>query len=97
MTFIFLIAAYIILFFSSFMRSNITVYFALLIFVMLGSSRTKHEWLTILLIILQMVISVGMIVLKLYGYVQSNYLLFVSAIGVLIVISMSLEMILKRQ
>lgn len=96
MTIVYFLVPYLIFLFSVIMRSNLTAYFALLMFGVLGAAQMKHKWLAVLLMTLQAIISVGMIYLNVNGYTQSNYLLFIGVISVIMLVSMGFEMITNR-
>ena len=96
MTLVFFLVPYVIILFSFIMRSNLTAYFAFLMFGVLGASRMRHKWLAVLLMTLQAIISAGMIYLNIDDYTQSNYLLFIGTISIIMLISMVFEMIIGR-
>ena len=96
MTIVYFLVPYVIILFSVIMRSNLTAYFGLLMLGVLAASHMKHKWLAVLLMTLQAVISAGIIYLNINDYTQSNYLLFIGTISIIMLISMVFEMIINR-
>ena len=96
MTIVYFLVPYVIMLFSIIMRSNLTAYFGLLMLGVLAASHMKHKWLAVLLMTLQAIISAGIIYLNINDYTQSNYLLFIAAISIIMLISMGFEMIIDR-
>ena len=96
MTIVYFLVPYVIILFSIIMRSNLTAYFGLLMLGVLAASHMKHKWLAVLLMTLQAVISAGIIYLNINDYTQSNYLLFIETISIIMLISMVFEMIINR-
>lgn len=96
MTIVYFLVPYVIILFSVIMRSNLTAYFGLLMLGVLAASHMKHKWLAVLLMTLQAVISAGIIYLNINDYTQSNYLLFIGTLSIIMLISMVFEMIINR-
>lgn len=96
MTIVYFLVPYVIILFSVIMRSNLTAYFGLLMLGVLAASHMKHKWLAVLLMTLQAVISAGIIYLNINDYTQSNYLLFIGTISIIMLVSMGFEMIIDR-
>ena len=96
MTIVYFLVPYVIMLFSIIMRSNLTAYFGLLMLGVLAASHMKHKWLAVLLMTLQAVISAGIIYLNINDYTQSNYLLFIGTISIIMLVSMGFEMIIDR-
>ena len=96
MTIVYFLVPYVIILFSIIMRSNLTAYIGLLMLGVLAASRMERKWFALLLMTLQAIISAGMIYLNIDDYTQSNYLLFIGTISIIMLISMVFEMIIGR-
>jgi len=96
MTIVYFLVPYVIMLFSIIMRSNLTAYIGLLMLCVLAASHMKHKWFAVLLMVLQAILSAGMIYLNMNDYTQSNHLLFIGVISIIMLISMVFEMIINR-
>ena len=96
MTIVYFLVPYVIILFSIIMRSNLTAYIGLLMLGVLAASHMKHKWFAVLLMVLKAILSAGMIYLNMNDYTQSNHLLFIGVISIIMLISMVFEMIINR-
>ena len=96
MTIVYFLVPYVIILFSVIMRSNLTAYFGLLMLGVLAASRMERKWFALLLMTLQAIYSAGIIYLNINNYTQSNYLLFIGVISIIMLVSMGFEMIVDR-
>ena len=96
MTLVYFLVPYVIMLFSIIMRSNLTAYIGLLMLGVLAASRMERKWFALLLMTLQAIYSAGIIYLNINNYTQSNYLLFIGVISIIMLVSMGFEMIVNR-
>ena len=96
MTIVYFLVPYVIILFSIIMRSNLTAYIGLLMLGVLAASHMKRKWFAVLLMTLQAICSAGIIYLNINNYTQSNYLLFIGVISIIMLVSMGFEMIVDR-
>ena len=96
MTLVYFLVPYVIMLFSIIMRSNLTSYIGLLMLGVLAASRMKRKWFAVLLMALQAIYSAGIIYININNYTQSNYLLFIGVISIIMLVSMGFEMIVNR-
>ena len=76
-------------------RSNITLLFAPLSIAMLVFHYKGYKIISALLMLLQGVLTAFMVYLRLQGYVQSDYLLYLSAVSILMLVSMTVELFIR--
>ena len=95
MQFLFGSASYILILMGFYQRSNITLLFAPLSIAMLFFHYKGYKVISVLLMVLQCVITVFALGLRLQGYVQSDYLLYLSAISILMLVSMTVELFIR--
>jgi len=79
------------------MRSNLTFYLILVMIISIVASLAKHKWIAIIPLTIQGAISIGMVCMRLLGYTESNYFLYVSAISATIIISTIIEMRIEKK
>ncbi len=96
MTIVYFLVPYVIMLFSIIMRSNLTAYIGLLMLGVLAASHMKRKWFAVLLMTLQTIYSAGIIYLNINNYTQSNHLLFIGVISIIMLVSMGFEMIVDR-
>ena len=95
MQFLFGSASYILILMGFYQRSNITLFFAPLSIAMLAFHYKGYKIASVLLMLLQGVLTAFMMYLRLQGYVQSDYLLYLSAISILMLVSMTVELFIR--
>ena len=95
MQFLFGSASYILILMGFYQRSNITLLFAPLSIAMLVFHYKGYKIISALLMLLQVVLTAFMVYLRLQGYVQSDYLLYLSAISILMLVSMTVELFIR--
>ena len=97
MQFIFGLASYVLILMGFYQRSNITLLFAPLSIAMLVFHYKGYKTISALLMLLQVVLTAFMVYLRVQGYVQSNYLLYLSAVSILMLLSMTVELFIKSR
>lgn len=95
MQFLFGSASYVLILTGFYQRSNITLLFAPLSIAMLVFHYKGYKIISALLMLLQVVLTAFMVYLRLQGYVQSDYLLYLSAISILMLVSMTVELFIR--
>ena len=95
MQFIFGLASYVLILMGFYQRSNITLLFAPLSIAMLVFHYKGYKIISALLMLLQVVLTAFMVYLRVLGYVQSDYLLYLSAVSILMLVSMTVELFIK--
>ena len=95
MQFIFGLASYVLILMGFYQRSNITLLFAPLSIAMLVFHYKGYKIISALLMLLQVVLTAFMVHLRVQGYVQSDYLLYLSAISILMLVSMTVELFIR--
>ena len=95
MQFLFGLASYVLILMGFYQRSNITLLFAPLSIAMLVFHYKGYKIISALLMLLQSVLTVFMMYLRMQGYVQSDYLLYLSAISILMLVSMTVELFIR--
>jgi len=76
MTIVYFLVPYVIMLFSIIMRSNLTAYIGLLMLGVLAASHMKRKRFAVLLMVLQAILSAGMIYLtRSYTFVKKNRIL----------------------
>ena len=97
MQFLFGLASYVLILTGFYQRSNITLLFAPLSIAMLVFHYKGHKIVSALLMLLQGVLTIFMVCLRVQGYVQSDYLLYLSAISILMLVSMTVELFIRAR
>ena len=92
MQIVFGLASYIFILMGFYQRSNITLLFAPLTIAMLVLHYKQCKIATVIFMLLQGVLTAFMMHLRMQGYVQSDYLLYLSAISILMLVSMTVEL-----
>ena len=95
MQFIFGLASYVLILMGFYQRSNITLLFAPLSIAMLVFHYKGYKIISALLMLLQVVLTAFMVYLRVHGYVQSDYLLYLSAVSILMLVSMTVELFIR--
>lgn len=95
MQFIFGLASYVLILMGFYQRSNITLLFAPLSIAMLVFHYKGYKIISALLMLLQVVLAAFMVYLRVQGYVQSDYLLYLSAVSILMLVSMTVELFIR--
>ena len=95
MQILFGLASYILILMGFYQRSNITLLFAPLTIAMLFFHYKGYKIISALLMLLQGVLTAFMVCLRVQGYVQSDYLLYLSAISILMLVSMTVELFIR--
>lgn len=95
MQFIFGLASYVLILMGFYQRSNITLLFAPLSIAMLVFHYKGYKIISALLMLLQVVLTAFMVYLRVQGYVQSDYLLYLSAVSILMLVSMTVELFIR--
>ena len=95
MQFLFGSASYILILMGFYQRSNITLLFAPLTIAMLVLHYKQCKIATVIFMLLQSVLTVFTMYLRMQGYVQSDYLLYLSAISILMLVSMTVELFIR--
>ena len=95
MQFIFGLASYVLILMGFYQRSNITLLFAPLSIAMLVFHYKGYKIISALLMLLQVVLTAFMVHLRVQGYVQSDYLLYLSAVSILMLVSMTVELFIR--
>lgn len=95
MQFIFGLASYVLILMGFYQRSNITLLFAPLSIAMLVFHYKGYKIISALLMLLQVILTAFMVYLRVQGYVQSDYLLYLSAVSILMLVSMTVELFIK--
>ena len=95
MQFLFGLASYVLILMGFYQRSNITLLFAPLSIAMLVFHYKGYKIISALLMLLQVVLTAFMVYLRLQGYVQSDYLLYLSTISILMLVSMTVELFIR--
>jgi hypothetical protein len=86
------VVPYAIAMISIYLRSNLCLYIAVLMLVALLFCRTRYKFVSVISMALQGALGAFMLYIKIANFVQSNYIYYVSAITVLIMIFTILEM-----
>jgi hypothetical protein len=89
---LFCVAPFAIVIISIYLRSNLCLYIAVLMFVALFFCQTRYKFVSVISMTLQGVLVAFMLHIRIVNFVQSNYIFYVSAITVLIMIFTILEM-----
>ncbi len=97
MQLIFGVVSYIFILFGMYQRSVISFILAPLSIAMLIFHYKECKVLTIVLMLLQGLLTAFMVYLRVKGLVQSDYLIYVSAISVLMLVSMTVEMFIQQK
>ena len=95
MQFLFGLASYVLILTGFYQRSNITLLFAPLSIAMLVFHYKGYKIISALLMLLQVILTAFMVYLRVQGYVQSDYLLYLSAVSILMLVSMTVELFIK--
>ena len=95
MQFLFGLASYVLILMGFYQRSNITLLFAPLSIAMLVFHYKGYKIISALLMLLQVILTAFMVYLRVQGYVQSDYLLYLSAVSILMLVSMTVELFIK--
>ena len=95
MQFIFGFASYVLILMGFYQRSNITLLFAPLSITMLVFHYKGYKIISTLLMLLQGVLTAFMVYLRVQGYVQSDYLFYLSAVSILMLVSMMVELFIR--
>ena len=95
MQFIFGLASYVLILMGFYQRSNITLLFAPLSIAMLVFHYKGYKIISALLMLLQVVLTAFMVYLRVHGYVQSDYLFYLSAVSILMLVSMTVELFIR--
>ena len=95
MQFIFGFVSYVLILMGFYQRSNITLLFAPLSIAMLVFHYKGYKIISALLMLLQVILTAFMVYLRVQGYVQSDYLLYLSAVSILMLVSMTVELFIK--
>ena len=95
MQFIFGLASYVLILMGFYQRSNITLLFAPLSIAMLVFHYKGYKIISALLMLLQGVLTAFMVYLRVQGYVQSDYLFYLSAVSILMLVSMMVELFIR--
>ena len=88
-------ASYVLILMGFYQRSNITLLFAPLSIAMLVFHYKGYKIISALLMLLQVVLTAFMVYLRVQGYVQSDYLLYLSAVSILMLVSMTVELFIR--
>ena len=97
MQFIFGLVSYILILYGMEQRSVLTLLFAPLSIAMLFFHYKEYKVITVVLMLLQGLLTAFMVYLRMQGIVHSDYLLYVSAISVLMLLSMTVEMFIQKK
>lgn len=97
MQLIFGVVSYIFILFGMYQRSAISFILAPLSIAMLIFHYKGYKVITVVLMLLQAFITTFMVYLRMQGIVHSDYLLYVSAISVLMLFSMTVEMFIQQK
>jgi hypothetical protein len=95
MQFIFGFASYVLILMGFYQRSNITLFFAPLSIAMLVFHYKGYKIISVFLMLLQGILTALAMYVRLQGYVQSDYLLYLSAISILMLVSMTVELFIR--
>ena len=95
MQFIFGLVSYILILYGMEQRSVLTLLLAPLSIAMLVFNYKGYKIASVLLMLLQGVLTAFMMYLRLQGYVQSDYLLYLSGFSILMLISMTVELFIQ--
>ena len=95
MQFIFGFASYVLILMGFYQRSNITLFFAPLSIAMLVFHYKGYKIISVFLMLLQGILTALAMYVRLQGYVQSDYLLYLSAISILMLVSMVVEFFIR--
>ena len=97
MQFIFGFASYVLILMGFYQRSNITLFFAPLSIAMLVFHYKGYKIISVIFMLIQSVLTAFMVCLRVQGYVQSDYLLYLSAISILMLVSMTVELFIRAR
>ena len=97
MQFIFGFASYVLILMGFYQRSNITLLFAPLSIAMLVFHYKGYKIISVFLMLLQGILTALAMYVRLQGYVQSDYLLYLAAISMLMLVSMTVELCIRPQ
>ena len=95
MQFLFGLASYVLILTGFYQRSNITLLLAPLSVAMLVCHYKGYKIISVLLMLLQGILTALAMYVRLQGYVQSDYLLYLSAISILMLVSMVVEFFIR--
>ena len=95
MQFIFGLVSYILILYGMEQRSVLTLLLAPLSIAMLVFHYKGYKIASVLLMLLQGVLTAFMMYLRLQGYVQSDYLLYLSGLSILMLASMTVELFIQ--
>ena len=95
MQFLFGLASCVLILTGFYQRSNITLLFAPLTVAMLVCHYKGYKIISVLLMLLQGILTALAMYVRLQGYVQSDYLLYLSAISILMLVSMVVEFFIR--
>ena len=95
MQFIFGLVSYILILYGMEQRSVLTLLFAPLSIAMLVFHYKGYKIASVLLMLLQGILTAFMMYLRLQGYVQSDYLLYLSGLSILMLASMTVELFIQ--
>ena len=95
MQFIFGFASYVLILMGFYQRSNITLFFAPLSIAMLVFHYKGYKIISVFLMLLQGILTALAMYVRLQGYLQSDYLLYLSAISILMLVSMKVELFIR--
>ena len=91
------VVSYIFILFGMYHRSVISFILAPLSIAMLFFHYKEYKVITVVLMLLQGLLTAFMVYLRMQGIVHSDYLLYVSAISVLMLFSMTVEMFIQQK
>ena len=97
MQLIFGVVSYIFILFGMYQRSVISFILAPLSIAMLIFHYNGCKIISVVLMLLQGILTAFMVYLRMQGIVQSDYLLYVSAISILMLFSMTVEMFIQKK
>ena len=95
MQFIFGFASYVLILMGFYQRSNITLLFAPLSIAMLVLHYKGYKIISVFLMLLQGILTALAMYVRLQGYVQSDYLFYLSAVSILMLVSMTVELFIR--
>ena len=95
MQFMFGLVSYILILYGMEQRSVLTLLFAPLSIAMLFFHYKGYKIISVIFMLIQSVLTAFMVCLRVQGYVQSDYLLYLSAISILMLVSMTVELFIR--
>lgn len=97
MQLIFGVMSYFLIILGLYQRSNLTLLLAPLAIAMLIFHYKGHKIISVILMLAQGTLTAFMMYIRLHGFVQSNYLLYLSAISILMIASMTIELFITSK